>query len=137
MVVWAYCVLKLRKGEAMRTFKLKGQLVLDMTGVDLYFENVDMIVEFLIMCRFKFKTENFVCDKAILIDKFFQSDSGFGPALRAKCHDYNIKIVIIGDYYEDIHDEEFNNFKYSCNNGKHLFFVSSREEGETLLRGVM
>lgn len=121
----------------MKIFKLKGQSILDMTGVDLYFENVDMVVEFLIMCRFKFKTENFVFDKSILADQFFQSHSGFGPQLRAKCHDYNIKIIIIGDYFEVADDLEFSNFKYSCNNGKHLFFVTTREEGEMLLRGVM
>ncbi len=121
----------------MKTFKVKGQLVLDMTEVNLYFENVDMVVEFLIMCRFKFKTENFMLEQKILAPEFFTSTSGYCQMLRQKCHDYNIKIVIVDVEDHDPSDEEFNNFKYSCNNGKHLFLVESQAEGKALLEGVM
>lgn len=121
----------------MKTFKIKRQLVVDMTGVDLYFENVDMLIEFLIMCRFKFKSEIFIMDKSILSDEFFVVANKIGSELRAKCHDYNAKIVIVGEYQTNMTDDDFNNFRYSCNNGKHLFLVSSKDEGIELLKGVM
>lgn len=121
----------------MKTFNLKGQTIVDMSGVNLYFENVDMLIEFFAICRFKYKSEIFIIDKQILADEFFNMGSGYCVALRAKCHDYNAKLVIVGDYYIPSQDEEFSNFKYSCNNGKHLFLVSSKEEGISLLKGVM
>lgn len=119
----------------MKTVKIKGQVVVDLTDADLEFENVELLVDYLAMCRFKFKSEIFIVRLEMVLAAGQQLDVETCSVLRTKCRNYNCKLIVLGQFEQC--NQELADYIYSCNNGKHLFMVNSIDEGLSLLKGVL
>lgn len=128
-------MLKYIKGVTMKSLKINGQVVVDIRGMELFFENVDMLVDFLWMCRFKFKSNSFIIDKKMVGDYFFVGDLELAKEMRQKCRKFESVLMIVGDF--DKTNKELDEFIYTCNNGKHLFLVDSYQQGYQLLKDTV
>lgn len=119
----------------MKILKINKQQVVDIRGENLFFENVDMLIDFLWMARYKCKTNIFIMDKSMLADYFFVGDLELAIELRNKCRHYGSKLMVVGEF--DNSNKSLDEFIYSCNNGKYLFLVDSFEQGAEIMSDVI
>ncbi len=73
--------------------------------------------------------------KEVLEEKFFDLKTRFAGEILQKFMNYNMKIAIVGDFslYKSKSSKDF---IYECNNGKHIFFKDTLEEGLKCLHEV-
>ncbi|MFS0673584.1 DUF4180 domain-containing protein [Ornithinibacillus sp. 179-J 7C1 HS] len=65
--------------------------------------------------------------KDAISEDFFKLSTGIAGEILQKFINYNIKFAIIGDF-SSYTSKPLKDFIYECNQGNHIFFVSSEQE---------
>lgn len=120
----------------MKKFKVKGNLVVDIREYVDSCSDLTELVEYLEHFRFKYKSEIIVITKELVPNHLFEDIDNTGSKLLERCRNYNLKLVIVGDFESDL-STELEDFIYKCNNGKNMYLVNTLDEGIKLLEGIL
>lgn len=120
----------------MKLLKIKGKSAVNLCGEAMSLKDINSLEDYLYSYRFAHKCEIFIIDKTML-DFLDPTDTiGGYLSILKKCQNYNVKLVVVGDY-TTYHCPQFEDLQYRLNNGYDLFLVSSIETGIDLLKGVI
>jgi hypothetical protein len=75
-----------------------------------------------------------VINKEAISEDFFKLSTGLAGEVVQKFVNYRFRVAIVGDFSKYT-SKPLRDYMYECNNGKHLFFVSSEEEAIQKLEG--
>jgi len=76
-----------------------------------------------------------IIDKSNITEEFFDLKTKLAGEILQKYVNYQVKLAIIGDF-DGYHSKSLKDFIYECNNGKHVFFVKTKEEALHILHGL-
>lgn len=84
-------------------------------------------LDLLMSANYEAGTKNIVIDKKLITEDFFILSTGLAGEILQKYINYGGRIAIYGDY-SHYTSKPLKDFIYESNNGKDVFFVSSKEE---------
>lgn len=84
-------------------------------------------LDLLMSASYEAGTKNIVIDKELITEEFFILSTGLAGEILQKYINYGGRIAIYGDY-SHYTSKPLKDFIYESNNGKDVFFVSSKEE---------
>ncbi|MGD0033824.1 DUF4180 domain-containing protein [Paenibacillus illinoisensis] len=76
-----------------------------------------------------------IIDKSNITEEFFDLKTKLAGEILQKYVNYQVKLAIIGDF-DGYSSKSLKDFIYECNNGKHVFFVKTKEEALYILHGL-
>lgn len=76
-----------------------------------------------------------IIDKSNITEEFFDLKTRLAGEILQKYVNYQVKLAIIGDF-DGYSSKSLKDFIYECNNGKHVFFVKTKEEALRILHGL-
>ncbi|ADY55380.1 hypothetical protein Sgly_1051 [Syntrophobotulus glycolicus DSM 8271] len=94
-----------------------GQSALDLTATVYYEQGVTKMV----------------VNKEAISEDFFKLSTGFAGEVVQKFVNYHFSVAIVGDFSKYT-SKPLRDYMYECNNGKHLFFVTTEQEAIEKLR---
>lgn len=94
--------------------------------------NAQSAVDLLMSAKYDFDTKNIIISKELVADDFFILSTGLAGEILQKLVNYGGRIAIYGDY-SHYTSKPLKDFIYESNNGKNVFFVSSREEAVKMI----
>ena len=94
--------------------------------------DVQSALDLLVSAEYEAGTKNIVIDKNLINEDFFILSTGFAGEVLQKFINYGGRIAIYGDY-SSYTSKPLKDFIYESNNGRDIFFVSSKEEAIDML----
>lgn len=76
-----------------------------------------------------------IIDKSNITEEFFDLKTKLAGEILQKYVNYQVKLAIVGDF-DGYSSKSLKDFIYECNNGKHVFFVKTKEEALHTLHGL-
>lgn len=89
-------------------------------------------LDVLMRAKYEADTNNIVMDKKLVNEDFFILSTGLAGEILQKYVNYGGRIAIYGDY-SHYTSKPLKDFIYESNNGKDVFFVSTKEEAVNML----
>lgn len=89
-------------------------------------------LDVLMRAKYEADTKNIVMDKKLVNEDFFILSTGLAGEILQKYINYGGRIAIYGDY-SHYTSKPLKDFIYESNNGKDVFFVSTKEEAVDML----
>ena len=89
-------------------------------------------LDVLISAKYEAGTSNIVIAKKLINEEFFILSTGLAGEILQKYINYGGRIAIYGDY-SHYTSKPLKDFMYESNNGKDVFFVSTKEEAVHML----
>ncbi|MBC8584974.1 DUF4180 domain-containing protein [Youxingia wuxianensis] len=99
---------------------------------DTVITDTQSALDILMSAKYEANTKNIVIDKKLIKEDFFILSTGFAGEILQKYINYGGRIAIYGDY-SHYTSKPLKDFIYESNNGKDVFFVSTREEAIHML----
>lgn len=97
------------------------------TGNEKIITDAQSALDMAISVKYDIHTNKIILDKKLIAEDFFILSTGFAGEILQKFINYDVKIAIYGDY-SMYTSKPLKDFIYESNNGKDVFFVSSKEE---------
>lgn len=89
--------------------------------------DVQSALDLAMTVKYETGSNKIVMDKKAVCEDFFILSTGMAGEILQKFVNYHVKIAIYGDY-SHYTSKPLQDFIYESNNGKHFFFVSTKEE---------
>ncbi|MBR5791891.1 MAG: DUF4180 domain-containing protein [Ruminiclostridium sp.] len=89
-------------------------------------------LDVLMTAKYDVGTKNIVIDKNLIVEEFFVLSTGLAGEILQKYINYGGRIAIYGDY-SGYTSKPLRDFIYESNQGKSVFFVSTKEEAVRML----
>ena len=99
---------------------------------DTVITDTQSALDILMSAKYEANTKNIVIDKKLIKEDFFILSTVFAGDMLEKYINYGGRIAIYGDY-SHYTSKPLKDFIYESNNGKIVFFVSTREEAIHML----
>lgn len=96
------------------------------------FTDSQSALDLLINVQYEAETKNIVIDKKLIVEDFFILSTGLAGEILQKYVNYGGRIAIYGDFSRYT-SKPLKDFIYESNNGKDVFFVSTKEEAVDML----
>ena len=96
------------------------------------FTDAQSALDVLMTAKYEAGTKNIVIDKKLVIEDFFILSTGIAGEILQKYTNYGGRIAIYGDYSRYT-SKPLKDFIYESNEGKNVFFVSTKEEAINML----
>ena len=93
-------------------------------------------VDLLMSAKYDIGTKNIIISKNLVAEDFFILSTGIAGDILQKFINYGGRIAIYGDY-SHYTSKPLKDFIYESNNGKDVFFVSTKEEAIKRLTNIM
>ncbi len=84
--------------------------------------------------QYETEIDKIVINKEAINENFFILSTGLAGEILQKLVNYHIKFAIIGDF-SSYSSKPLKDFIYECNNGKNIFFVSTKLQAIKKLTG--
>lgn len=97
------------------------------TGNEKVITDVQSALDMAMSVKHDVNTNKIIIDKKVITEDFFILSTGLAGEILQKYINYNVKIAIYGDYSRYT-SKPLKDFIYESNNGKDVFFVSSKDE---------
>lgn len=97
------------------------------TGNEKIITDVQSALDMVMSVKYNFDTNKIIIDKNAVAEDFFILSSGLAGEILQKFINYDVKIAIYGDYSRYT-SKPLRDFIYESNNGKDVFFVSTKDE---------
>lgn len=97
------------------------------TGNEKIITDVQSALDMVMSVKYNFDTNKIIIDKSAVAEDFFILSSGLAGEILQKFINYDVKIAIYGDYSRYT-SKPLRDFIYESNNGKDVFFVSTKDE---------
>ncbi len=117
----------------MNKLNVKHYEIIDLRDDQLTFRSIDQLVDCLGTLHFQYHVDIFIINRDMLLPTEFEYNESNTRLLLERCRNYNLKLVIIGDFTNNNIDDLI----YACNNGKDLFLVENLEMGLMLVNEVL
>lgn len=89
-------------------------------------------LDVLIAAKYEAGTKNIIIEKSLVSDDFFILSTGIAGEILQKVINYGGRIAIYGDF-SHYTSKPLRDFIYESNNGRDVFFVSTKEEAAAKL----
>lgn len=117
-----------------KLIELENTKIIDCTNEEVKFENLTQTFDYIADQSYQFDVTTLMFNEEQLEDDFFNLSNRKCGELFQKCKNYNIKLVITGDYAK-YNSNALLDFVYECNNGNDFILASSIEEAISLAQG--
>ncbi|MDO5398826.1 MAG: DUF4180 domain-containing protein [bacterium] len=97
------------------------------TGNEKIITDVQSALDVAMSVKYDINTNKIIIDKKVIAEDFFILSTGLAGEILQKYINYDVKIAIYGDYSRYT-SKPLKDFIYESNNGKDVFFVSSKDE---------
>ena len=97
------------------------------TGNEKIITDVQSALDVAMSVKYDINTNKIIIDKKVIAEDFFILSTGLAGEILQKYINYDVKIAIYGDYSR-YSSKPLKDFIYESNNGKDVFFVSSKDE---------
>lgn len=101
-------------------------------GGEMVITDTQSALDVLMKAKYEAGTKNIVMDKKLIIEDFFVLSTGLAGEILQKYVNYGGRIAIYGDY-SHYTSKPLKDFIYESNNGKDVFFTSTKEEAVNML----
>ena len=109
------------------TIQVNGEIVAQIETEETLISDVQSALDLMATVRYETGADCLALPKAALDERFFVLSSGLAGDILQKFVNYQMKLAIIGDF-SGYTSKPLRDFIYESNQGKHVFFVSSKEE---------
>lgn len=99
---------------------------------DIIITDTQSALDVLMSAKYNAGTKNIVIDKKLITEDFFILSTGLAGEILQKYINYGGRIAIYGDY-SHYTSKPLKDFIYESNNGKDVFFVSTKDEAVDML----
>ena len=99
---------------------------------EIVIRDAQSALDVLMSAKYEVGTKNIVIDKKLIINDFFILSTELAGEILQKYVNYGGRIAIYGDYSQYT-SKPLHDFIYESNNGKDVFFVSTKDEAVDLL----
>ena len=111
----------------------RGVTIAVLSGEERLITDADSALDLLMTVKYETGADRMVLSKKNIDEPFFILSSGLAGEVLQKFINYRMKLAIYGDYSrytsKPLHD-----FIYESNQGKHVFFLNTREEAIEALK---
>lgn len=97
------------------------------TGNEKIITDVQSALDMIMSIKYDINTNKIIIDKKVVAEDFFILSTGLAGEILQKFINYDVKTAIYGDYSRYT-SKPLKDFIYESNNGKDIFFVSSKDE---------
>lgn len=112
---------------AVETIINQGETLALVTGNEKIITGVQSALDLAMSIKYSADTNKIVIDKKVIAEDFFILSTGLAGEILQKFINYDVKIAIYGDYSRYT-SKPLKDFIYESNQGKDVFFVSTKEE---------
>lgn len=114
----------------------KGNKILALvTGNEKIITDVQSALDVAMSVKYDINTNKIIFEKNIIAEDFFILSTGLAGEILQKYINYDVKIAIYGDYSKYT-SKPLKDFIYESNNGKDVFFVSTKDEAAKRLISI-
>lgn len=100
----------------------------------LLITNVQSALDLMATVRYETGCDRIILNKSAISEEFFDLSTKLAGEILQKFVNYNVKVVIIGDF-SVYTSKSLKDFIYESNNGKDIFFLSDERQAiEKLMR---
>lgn len=99
---------------------------------EVIIKDVASAVDFVMDIKYRTKCNKIALNKSAITEDFFILSSGLAGEILQKFINYGIKFAIYGDYSKYT-SKPLKDFIYESNQGKDVFFVSTKDEAMEML----
>ncbi|WP_239256840.1 DUF4180 domain-containing protein [Listeria ilorinensis] len=89
--------------------------------------DIQSALDFILSISHRTDCSRLALNKESLSEDFFSLQTGLAGEILQKFSNYQIKFAIIGDF-SGYTSKALHDFIYECNNGRQIFFVSTKEQ---------
>lgn len=111
----------------IETLTQNGSTVAVISAEEKIITDVQSALDLMMTVKYEAGTKNIAIDKNVIDEKFFILSSGLAGEILQKFINYGVKLAIFGDF-SHYTSKPLHDFIYESNNGKDVFFVSTKEE---------
>lgn len=97
------------------------------TGDEKIITDVQSALDMVMSVKYDIDTNKIIIAKKAVAEDFFILSTGLAGEILQKLVNYDVKMAIYGDYSRYT-SKPLKDFIYESNNGKDIFFVSSKDE---------
>lgn len=97
------------------------------TGSEKVITDVQSALDLIMTVKYTAETNRIAVDKKAVCEDFFILSTGLAGEILQKFMNYQVKIAIFGDYTKYT-SKPLKDFIYESNQGKDIFFVSTKDE---------
>lgn len=102
---------------------------------EIIINNVQDALDLMASVRYTDDADKLIIDKSNITEEFFELKTKLAGDILQKYVNYQVKLAIVGDF--DVYDSKsLRDFIYECNNGKHFFFLKTKEEALQKLHNI-
>lgn len=112
---------------AIETIINQGETLALVTDNEKIITGVQSALDLAMSIKYSADTNKIVIDKKVIAEDFFILSTGLAGEILQKFINYDVKIAIYGDYSRYT-SKPLKDFIYESNQGKDVFFVSTKEE---------
>lgn len=112
---------------AIEKIEQDNKILALVTGNEKIITDVQSALDVAISVKYDINTNKIIIDKKVIAEDFFILSTGLAGEILQKYINYDVKIAIYGDYSRYT-SKPLKDFIYESNNGKDVFFVSSKDE---------
>ncbi|MGF9699379.1 DUF4180 domain-containing protein [Paenibacillus sp. MABNR03] len=102
---------------------------------DMVINNVQDALDLMASVNYSNEAYKLIIDKSNIVEAFFDLKTKLAGDILQKYVNYQVKLAIIGDF-DGYNSKSLKDFIYECNNGKHVFFVKTKEEALQILHAL-
>ncbi|MFS0872619.1 DUF4180 domain-containing protein [Paenibacillus xylanilyticus] len=102
---------------------------------DMIINNVQDALDLMASVNYSNEAYKLIIDKSNIVEAFFDLKTKLAGDILQKYVNYQVKLAIIGDF-DGYDSKSLKDFIYECNNGKHVFFLKTKEEALQILHGL-
>lgn len=126
------------RGEAIKieTVNKNNHVIAVVSGAGRRITDVQSALELMMTVQYEADTKWIVLDKELIVEDFFILSTGMAGEILQKFMNYQVKVAIYGDY-TGYTSKPLKDFIYECNQGKDIFFVSTKEAAIASLAAVI
>ncbi len=112
---------------AIEKIEQDNKILALVTGNEKIITDVQSALDVAMSVKYDINTNKIIIDKKVIAEDFFILSTGLAGEILQKYINYDVKIAIYGDYSRYT-SKPLKDFIYESNNGKDVFFVSSKDE---------
>jgi len=111
----------------IKTIEANGHMITVVHGDSLLLKDEQSALDMMMTISYEKGSNRISLNKEAISEDFFNLSTKLAGSILQKFVNYNIKFAIIGDF-SVYTSKALKDFIYECNEGNHVFFVTSEQE---------
>lgn len=111
----------------LKTIEANGHIIAVAHADTILLKDEQSTLDMMMTISFEKGSNRIILNKEAISEDFFNLSTKLAGTILQKFVNYNIKFAIIGDF-SGYTSKPLKDFIYECNEGNHVFFVSSEQE---------